>query len=183
MKNIAVFSAILLALPVSAQAQAYLQVHGGLDSVSVQGESEEGAAYGLAAGYDITLSDNLFAGIEASLDDSSTKACVSDFFVLGDKTCVRTGRDLAAIVKLGTQVGPNGQLYVLGGYTNARIVASYDDGFTKVSGGENGDGLRLGAGYRHNFSDRFFGKIEYRYSNYESDFSRHNALAGLGIRF
>ncbi len=125
----------------------------------------------------------MFIGIEGSADDSSTKECVSDLFVLGDKTCVKTGRDLAAVLRFGTNLSANSQLYVLGGYTNARIKASYDDGSTSYSDGENGDGFRLGAGFKQSFGQNLFAKAEYRYSNYEGDFSRHNALVALGLNF
>ncbi|WP_297775854.1 porin family protein [uncultured Roseovarius sp.] len=171
------------ALPATAHAQAYVQVHGGFDSVSVGGESEEGVAYGAAVGYEFPLSENMFAGLEAGYDDSSTKACESDLFVVGDEACLKTGRDLSAVVRLGTNLGARSQLYVLGGYTNARIKATYTDGVDSESEGANGDGFRLGAGYKMSFSDNLYGKIEYRYSNYESDFSRHNALVGLGVSF
>ncbi|OCC22997.1 hypothetical protein MB02_14660 [Croceicoccus estronivorus] len=171
------------ALPAAAHAQAYVQVQTGLDSVSVSGESEEGVAYGVAAGYDIPIGGSMFVGVEGSIDDSTTKECVSDLLVVGDETCVKTGRDLAAVVRLGTNLGESSQLYVLGGYTNARIRASYDDGTTKISDGENGDGFRLGAGFKQSFGQNFFGKVEYRYSNYESDFSRHNALVAVGVNF
>lgn len=186
----AVLAAGAVLLPAAANAQAYVQVHGGLDSVSVAGESDEGIAYGIAAGYDFPIGEKMFIGIEGSVDDSSTKECVSYLFtppppMIGGtiKECLKTGRDLAAVVRLGTNLGESSQLYVLGGYTNARIKLTYDDGASSDSYGENGDGFRLGAGFKHNFGQNFFGKLEYRYSNYEGDFSRHNGLVALGVNF
>lgn len=184
MKKFAVFAAAAaVAFPAAANAQAYVQVQAGLDSVSVEGESEEGVAFGGAIGYDFTLTDNWFVGLEGSVDDSTTKACADDVLTIGDEVCVKTGRDLAAVVRLGAKLGEASQVYVLGGYTNARIKATYDDGVDSFSEGDNGDGFRLGAGYRLNFSQNMFGKLEYRYSNYESDFSRHNALVAVGVAF
>ncbi|WP_230279788.1 outer membrane protein [Croceicoccus sp. Ery15] len=184
MKKIAVVAAAaVVAFPAAAHAQAYVQVQAGLDSVSVEGESEEGVAYGGAIGYDFALTDNWFVGVEGSIDDSTTKACVSDVLSIDDEVCVKTGRDLAVVGRIGTKLGEASQIYVLGGYTNARIKATYDDGVDSFSEGDNGDGFRLGAGYRLNFSENMFGKLEYRYSNYESDFSRHNALVAVGMSF
>lgn len=183
MKKFAVIAAAVVAMPTAAHAQAYVQVQTGLDSVSVEGESEEGVAFGGAVGYDFSLTDNWFAGVEGSIDDSTTEACASDLFYLGDKLCAKTGRDLSAVARLGTKLGEKSQVYVLGGYTNARLKVTYNDGEATYSEADNGDGFRLGAGYRLNLSENMFGKLEYRYSNYEGDFSRHNALVAVGMSF
>lgn len=179
----AALAAGALVLPAAANAQAYVQVQTGLDSVSVSGDSDEGIAYGVAAGYDFPIGEKMFIGIEGSVDDSSTKECARNVLVVGDKTCIKTGRDLAAVVRLGTNLSASSQLYVLGGYTNARLKVTYDDGVNSASVGENGDGFRLGAGFKQNFSQNFFGKVEYRYSNYEGGFSRHNGLVAVGVNF
>ena len=184
-KNItfAALAAAAVLLPAAANAQAYVQVQTGLDSVSVAGDSDEGIAYGIAAGYDFPIGEKMFIGIEGSVDDSSTKECWTTVFAVGDELCVKTGRDLAAVVRLGANLSESSQLYVLGGYTNARIKFTYDDGAFSDSYGENGDGFRLGAGFKHNFGQNFFGKLEYRYSNYEGDVSRHNGLVAVGVNF
>ncbi|MCJ2177257.1 outer membrane protein [Novosphingobium album (ex Hu et al. 2023)] len=176
-------AAALLAIPAAANAQAFVQVETGLDSVSVDGESDEGVNYGISAGYDLPLSGGMFVGIQGTVADSTVKECASDVLTVGDRLCVKTGRDLAAVVRLGTSVGDKSKLYVLGGYTNARIRATYTDGVDSASDGANGDGFRLGAGYQYDLSDRLFLKAEYRYSNYESDISRHNAIVALGAKF
>lgn len=174
--------AVSAALPTAAHAGGYIQVQTGIDSVSVADESDEGVAFGVAAGYDFPIGETMFVGIEGSVDDSTTKECVTDA-VFGDEACVKSGRDLSAVVRLGTNLSDASQLYVLGGYTNARIKATYDNGVVLEKDATNGDGLRLGAGYKHNFAENFFGKLEYRYSNYEGDFSRHNGLVAVGMNF
>lgn len=174
--------AMMIATPAFANG-GYVQVQGGYDKVSVAGSSDDGIAYGVAAGYDFALSDSMFAGVEVSLDDSSTKYCESDLLVLGDKGCLLAGRDIAAVARLGYNISKASQIYALAGYTNARIKATYDDGFSKISAADNGDGFRIGAGFKQNFGESMFGKIEYRYSNYESDFSRNQVLAAIGFNF
>lgn len=188
MKKIAfaALAATVFSMPVAAHAGGYVQVQSGLDAVSALDESKEGVAYGVALGYDVPVSSNMFVGIEGSVDDSSTKYCIRNIDVLGDKACLRTGRDLAVVGRVGANLSETSQLYVLVGYTNARLRLTYDDGATGIdnfSYGENGDGVRLGAGYKQNFGTNLFGKVEYRYSNYESDFSRHNVLAAIGFNF
>lgn len=176
-------AAALFAIPAAANAQAFVQAETGLDSISYGGESKEGVAYGISAGYDLPLSGGMFVGVQGTVADSTAKFCESDVLTTGDRLCVKTGRDLAAVVRLGTSVGPKSKLYVLGGYTNARLRATYDDGTTSDSAGDNGDGWRLGAGYQYDINDKFFVKAEYRYSNYEGDFSRHNGIVALGAKF
>ncbi len=73
-------------------------------------------------------------------------------------------------------ISPTANLYVKGGYTNARIKV---DGL----GGANGDGFRLGAGAQFSLSGKAYVGGEYRYSNYESDFSRHQLALTIGTRF
>lgn len=182
MKKLAMagIAAALFAVPAAAQAQAFVQVETGLDSISVEGESDQGLAYGVTAGYDMPLSGGMFVGVQGTWGDSTTKECVS---AGTERACVRTGRDLAAVVRLGTQVGERSKLYVLGGYTNARLRLTYTDGTDRFSEGANGDGFRLGAGAQYDLGTNLFVKAEYRYSNYESDFSRHNALVALGAKF
>lgn len=185
MKKIAIVgaAAALFAIPAAANAQAFVQVETGLDAISSGGESKSGVDYGISAGYDMPLSGGMFVGIQGTVADSTAKDCASDVLVVGDRACLKTGRDLAAVVRLGTSVGDTNKLYLLGGYTNARLVATYTDGTNSAKASDTGDGFRLGAGAEHDFGHNLFGKVEYRYSNYKGDFSRHNVLAGLGMKF
>jgi outer membrane immunogenic protein len=176
-------AAALFAIPAAANAQAWVQAETGLDVISFDGESDEGVSYGVSAGYDIPLSGGMFVGVQGTAADSTTKECASDVLEAGDELCFKAGRDLAAVVRLGTSVGEKAKLYVLGGYTNARLLVTYDDGVDSASEGGNADGFRLGAGAQYNLSGKVFVKGEYRYSNYEADFSRHNVLLGLGVQF
>jgi Opacity protein and related surface antigens len=176
-------AAALFAVPAAANAQAYVQVETGLDSVSANGEAAQGVIYGASAGYDLPLSGGMFVGVQGTVADSSTKDCLNDVLAVGDRACLKTGRDLAAVVRLGTAIGDRSKLYVFGGYTNARIRLTYDDGITSTSDGQNGDGVRVGAGYEYDLSNNLFVKAEYRYSNYESDVSRNQGVVALGVKF
>ena len=84
----------------------------------------------------------------------------------------------------GVKVGERGKVYALAGYTNARYKTSYTTpaGVT-TRDAANLDGFRLGAGYEHNLTSNVYGKVEYRYSDYESDISRHQVLFGVGLNF
>lgn len=185
MKNILVAAAAVAALSsTAASAQGlYAEIHGGWDNVSVAGESDDGIAYGAAIGYELPVSDKAFVGLEASADDSSTKECMNDVLALGDRACVIAGRDLSVVARAGFEVAAGSQLYALAGYTNARIKLTYTDGVNTGSIADNGDGFRFGAGYKRVLGGSTYAKAEYRYSNYESDFSRHQVLFGLGMNF
>lgn len=176
-------AAALFAVPAAAQAQAFIQAETGLDNVSVYGESKSGVTYGVSAGYDMNISNGMFIGIQGTVADSSTKYCERDFFLTNDRWCLRTGRDLAAVARLGTSMGERSKLYVLGGYTNARVRETYEFANIDVSEGESGSGFRLGAGTQYDLSSTLFLKAEYRYSNYEGDFTRHNGVIALGAKF
>ena len=178
--TIAALAAAAAVLPAAANAQAYVQVETGLDVVDVNPGSDEGLLYGVAAGYEFPLGSNVFAAVEAGIADSTTKDCASNG---AERLCIKAGRDLSATLRLGTNLSENSKIYALGGYTNARIKATYDDGADRYSDGVNLDGFRLGAGYQHNFGQNLFGKIEYRYSNYEAGIERHQGVVAVGAKF
>lgn len=181
-------AAALFAIPAAANAQAFVQAEAGVDSVSIDGEAETGAAYGISGGYDVPLSGGMFVGLQATFADNTTRSCESDE---GDEMCAKAGRDVAVVARLGTSFGAKSKIYVFGGYTNARLLATYESedlndelGLdTAIEAHSDFDGIRAGAGYQYDLSDTFFVKAEYRYSNYEQDISRHNGIIALGAKF
>jgi outer membrane immunogenic protein len=178
-------TAATLAIASPACAEGFrAEVHTGIDALSSDGDNETGIAYGIGLGYDFAISPKVELGLDLSADLASTEGCVTGAIVANDRTCVDARRDLAAAVRLGYKVSEKGMLYVLAGYSNARFRASYTtpaNVTTRASG--NADGLRLGAGYQHDFGNRMYAKAEYRYTNYEGDFSRHQGLIGVGVKF
>ena len=150
MKKIAAVVALAgigFASPATA-GEGRVEARGGIAFSS--GESV--AVAGLAAGYDVDLSDNgPFVGAEVSVDLplEETSALLFGF----------TGR-------IGTRVGDAGRLYVAGGYSVNAI-----------------DAFHVGAGYQYKFSDRFYGKVEYRRflsNNYDGV---NSVVAGIGLAF
>lgn len=160
------------------------EVHGGWDRVQGGGDHDSGVVYGVGLGYDLNVGKSGFVGVDFSLDDSTTKECERSSIVANDRACLRAGRDLAAGIRAGVHVGDKGKLYALAGYSNARFRFAYTTpaGVT-TSDAANLDGFRLGAGYEHALGGNAYGKVEYRYSNYENDVSRHQVLVGLGLNF
>ncbi|MED5545182.1 MAG: outer membrane beta-barrel protein [Pseudomonadota bacterium] len=193
MKKIALLaaSAALFALPAAANAQAFVQIEGGLDVAQHDGDSEAGVQYGVSAGYDYQLSNNLFVGVQGSYGDSSARDCAHDVLEAGDRACLEARRDLAAVVRLGTNIGARNKLYVLGGYTNTRVGVSYKSdtldqnlaGFSDLGAHDTLNGFRVGAGYEYDVTSNLFIKTEYRYSNYGSGYSRHQGVLAVGTKF
>lgn len=155
----------------------------GYESVEVPGNDSDGVTYGAGIGYDFQMG-NLVAGIEGEVTDSTVDECTSDFAVAGDELCAEAGRDLYVGGRLGTLIGANTLLYGKAGYTNARIETEYTNGPdipSEVS--ENLDGVRVGAGLEFAVGPNSYLKTEYRYSNYEQGFDKHQGLVGFGFRF
>jgi len=152
----------------------------GWNSVSAMDESESGVVYGVAIGHDFAVSPKVVIGGEVAFDLNNAKECVSAF---GEEACLKAKRDLSVAARIGYLVAEDALLYAKAGYANGRIRATYDDGVDKIGVSEDGDGVVLGAGLEHNFSGKLYAKVEYSYTNYEADFSRHQIITGLGIRF
>ena len=177
MVHAAAILAAASAAPAFAQEQApnfsggHLEAIVGLDNVSAGGESQTGALFGIAGGYDFRRGGAVF-GIEAEAAEATTEECDGGI-------CFEAGRDLYVGGRVGGVVSENVLLYAKLGYTNARVIL--DDGVTSV--GANADGIRGGVGAEILAGGRFSVRTEYRYSNYEGGFSRHQGVLGLGIRF
>lgn len=149
-----------------------------------ESNSRDGVVYGGGVGYDFQVG-NLVAGIEGEAAFSTIDECEDDFLVTGDELCSQIGRDLYAGGRIGSVVGSNTLLYAKAGYTNARLESEYTD----VTGDEverinaDLDGVRLGVGAEFALGPNSFAKTEYRYSNYEQGFEKHQVVAGFGFRF
>ena len=188
---IAALAAATVATPAFAQDAAdaggfRVEAIGGYESQKVEGDSTDGIVYGVGLGYDFAAGGGLF-GIEAEYADSNTDQCVANVDVTGDELCGKFGRDMYVGARFGANVGANTVLYGKAGYTNARIQLTYDDG--TVAGlddfdeGTNLDGVRAGAGLQFGLGTGSYAKVEYRYSNYEGGFEKHQGVVGVGFRF
>jgi outer membrane immunogenic protein len=191
MRNLAIALATTALFTGTAHAEgARVEVHGGYDIADQRGgKSFDGVAYGVGIGYDYNINERAFLGVEANLDDSNSDKCFTLSGVAGvDRICTKLNREINANLRIGAQIGSGStMIYGIFGYANlrvktsgTRISGSPSNGFS-ISG--NADGYRVGAGIERNFGSRAYGKIEYRYSNYEGGFSRNQGLVGVGIRF
>jgi len=158
----------------------------GYDTTDVEGESSDGITYGAQVGYDVQTRGAVF-GAEGEIADSTVDECVQDVDVTGDELCASAGRDLYIGGRAGAVVSPNMLVYGKAGYSNARVNLDYEDGTAgdtlDFEEGENLDGVRVGGGVEVALGPNSYAKTEYRYSNYEQGFDRHQVVAGFGFRF
>jgi outer membrane immunogenic protein len=180
-----------LATPALAQDAApfsglRVEALAGYDRAAVEGSDSDGVAYGVGVGYDVQNGGTVF-GVEAEATESTVKECVGGAVDTGDELCAKAGRDLYVGGRVGAVVGTGTLLYAKAGYTNSRLNLDYDDGTAggaaNFSESSNLDGVRVGAGAEFAIGANAFAKAEYRYSNYEQDFAKHQGLVGLGFRF
>ena len=193
MRNL-VFAALLagtVATPAFAQDAGNfsgLKVEGivGYERTDVEDEGSDGITYGAGIGYDIQRGGTVF-GVEAEATDSTVDECVNGVDLATDELCAQLGRDLYVGARAGAAINPNVLIYAKAGYTNNRVALDYEDGTTATAldfeRGENLDGVRVGGGLEFALGPNSFAKTEYRYSNYEQGFDKHQVVAGFGFRF
>jgi outer membrane immunogenic protein len=179
--------AIAFATPAMAQDAPFTgpRVEGvvGWDRVQGGGSKSDDVMYGINAGYDAQMGGAVI-GAEVEYSDSSNRACSGAKTVADPRLCLKAGRDLYAGARVGTVVGGRTLLYAKAGYTNADAKFTSDNGTTETTLAKNHlDGIRVGAGVEQSLGNRVYLKGEYRYSNYEQGVERHQALAGVGVRF
>ena len=161
------------ALAQTAPAGPRVEAVVGYDKVKALGESDGGALFGIGAGYDFPVSSTVSLGADVEATESTQKEGDEDIAE------VKAGRDLYAGGRVSVAVSPTANLYVKGGYTNARFKAT--DGVDSFS--ENFDGYRLGAGGQLAVSGKAYVGGEYRYSDYEDGLKRHQVAMTVGTRF
>ena len=137
----------------------------GWDHPGIDGFHADGVLFGVGAGYDVPVNRSVSLGLDVEASDSTAK-----------KDGVSTRRDLYAGGRVNVAVSPRANLYLKGGYTNARL-------HIEDLGSANGDGFRIGAGGQYTVSGKTYVGAEYRYSNYEANFERHQVALTLGTRF
>ena len=159
-------------------------------------ETIDGVGFGVGAGYDYDAG-GVILGVEGEFMES-TGSQDSDESIDGFTRSVETGRDLYLGGRVGFQVAPSTLVYAKGGYTNLAVEANYEGADNSFEFDDNADGFRVGAGVEQLFGPNAYGKLEYRYSNYDNlehniegatdvsrniDLDRHQVVAGVGFRF
>jgi len=156
----------------------------GYETTDVEDEGTDGVTYGVGVGYDIHSGRAVY-GVEAEAMESGIKECVNGVDLPNDRLCVSGKRDLYVGGRVGALVGANSLAYLKVGYTNARLQLDYSRGIvgTEARTSEDLDGVRVGGGFQLGLGPNLYGKAEYRYSNYEQGYDKHQGVVGLGFKF
>lgn len=154
---------------------------GGIEGGQWYGDTQPAGVYGGQLGYD-WQSDRLVLGIEGEVSGVTAKNCWTIYRSpsSAELSCIETGRDLYIGGRIGTTLGDTALLYAKAGYSNVRQTLEVQE---KPIASDNVDGFRVGIGIEKRLGKNFLLKSEYRYSNYEHDYSRHQAVIGIGLRF
>ncbi|HEV2866821.1 MAG TPA: porin family protein [Allosphingosinicella sp.] len=142
--------------------------------------NSDGIVFGIGAGYDFGIGTSASMGIDIEASESTADL---DFDDGTDSASLSAGRDLYAGARFTFPVSDAANVYVKAGYTNARVHADLDEDGDITSDSTNLDGIRGGVGMQFGLGTSAYVGAEYRYSNYEGGFSRHQAVATLGFRF
>jgi outer membrane immunogenic protein len=166
----------------------------GVDTNENEGdETIDGIAFGVGAGYDFDAG-GVVLGVEGEFTESTGDADSGEQ-IDAVRARVATGRDLYVGARVGFRAAPSTLVYAKGGYTNVSLEADFRDETNDIEFDTNADGFRLGAGVEQLFGPNMYGKLEYRYSNYNNlelnnadferdiDLDRHQVVAGVGFRF
>ncbi|MFN3389677.1 MAG: outer membrane protein [Allosphingosinicella sp.] len=142
--------------------------------------NRSGVVFGVGVGYDFAVGPGASLGIDLEASESTADF---NFAEAGDSAELNIGRDLYAGARLTFPVSPAANMYLKAGYTNLRVGATIVEDGDIFSDSANADGLRAGIGAQFMLGTSAYLGGEYRYSNYEADLSRHQAVATLGFRF
>lgn len=155
----------------------------GYETTDIEDEGADGLTYGVGVGFDVQSGRTVF-GIEAEAMESEIGECVTGVPGAGDSLCADAGRDLYVGGRAGVVVGANSLVYAKAGYTNTRLELEYDPAVgATTSVKEDLDGVRVGGGVQFGLGPNLYAKAEYRYSNYEQGFDKHQGLVGVGFKF
>jgi outer membrane immunogenic protein len=148
-------------------------------------KSHSGFMYGAEVGYDFPVSDTIIIGALVSVDGTTVKLDATHPGISAVAANVGVQWDIAA--RAGFKVADSTLLYASLGYANTMVRYYYSDILPPLSPdleqSRRYGGFLAAAGIEQAFGEKFYGKLEYRYSNYQDGVTRNQIVAGAGIRF
>jgi len=135
----------------------------------------DGIVFGIGAGYDFEVSPTASIGIDLEASESTADFNFDDGV---DTAEISVGRDLYVGGRVTIAASPTANVYFKAGYTNTRFRFDLNG----ATDSANADGVRGGLGAQFALGGNAYVGGEYRYSNYEADLSRHQAVLIFGFR-
>lgn len=214
------FATPALAQEAPAHSGFHIEALGGYDQLKISVDEEvageemkgssDGVLYGVAIGYDYSTG-GLVLGVEGEISQSSVGEDLAfedeeiEGYVLDGTASLNVAEDIYLGGRIGAAAG-NTLFYAKAGYSMASVkfaaVGSVDGEEGSLAADLGMNGFRVGLGVEHQFTSNFYGKLEYRYTDYsdaeleyEGDelgvdemfdyvgVTRHQVGLGLGYRF
>lgn len=148
-------------------------------------KNHSGFFYGAEAGYDFPVSDTVILGALASIGGTTVSLEPQAQNTLYT-TNANVGFNWNIAARAGFKVADSTLLYASGGYASTNIKYYVNNVVTpglSYEASRTYGGFLLAGGVEQAFGEQFYGKLEYRYSNYQSGVSRNQIVAGAGMRF
>jgi opacity protein-like surface antigen len=148
-------------------------------------ESHSGFMYGGEVGYDFPVSEKIIIGALANVGGTTVKLqpnLPTNFY----STNANVGVNWNIAARAGVKVADSTLLYTSLGYSNTEIhyyTTNSNNSALSFEDSHRYGGFLVAAGVEQAFAERFYGKLEYRYGDYQSGVSRNQIVAGVGMRF
>ena len=189
----ALLGSAMLSAPARAEGNAFAGPYVGADVgyESFDRIDADGANFGVFAGYNLPIGENLIAGVEARVGDSSTKRTHHrSTAAFTDEVRNSIGVHYGVSARIGAVIGEDNLIFARAGWERARINSVRyrvpnlpivpnptpvveDFGFSD-------DSLVLGAGYERRLGNKLSARLSY---DYAENFDRHVVRAGLVLGF
>ena len=144
------------------------------------GPNDDGMVYGIGAGYDFALGKDLAIGVDVEATDSTAGFTFTN---AGDTTSYSLGRDLYAGGRLTLSVAESLNLVFKAGYSSARARRSVVTPVFAEDLSYTTSGVRLAGGLQFAVGKNAYVGGEYRWTDYDTQLERGQAVATLGLRF
>lgn len=151
----------------------------------------DGIGFAGEIGYDAAVGERVLLGGYAGIGQSTQKQCDEVFG--NDELCQKPGLALYAGARVGLRVGAVSQVYLRGGYSQAKLKLDYDapGTFADFSDDENYRGYHIGVGGEYGLGGGAYLKGDVTVTEYSTNdklydgvsFQRRQAVVGLGFRF
>ncbi len=128
---------------------------------------------GVFAGYNYKVAPRVVLGVEAGFNLGADDAIRNATAVIDPNYSFDVGARAGYLVNEKTMV------YVRGGYENTRARIASVDG----NGHDTFDGWSIGGGAERALTSNISARLEYRYSDLNGSFDRHQALVGVAYNF
>jgi outer membrane immunogenic protein len=156
----------------------------GLPGVQDFDESRSGVDYGVYAGYDAAVGNNVIVGVEAGIGAGGKTLRGAPVTGLNVAVDPKWHYDLSA--RAGVLATPNVLLYGRIGYGAERTrvsVTSTIPGVASASDKGWSDGLLLGGGVEYGLNESASVRAEYRHRDMDGGYAADQVLAGVSFRF